>query len=331
MINILLILIGCVFGCLGIYYYLRPRLNTITEYNNDIDKENAALAELNAHLSQKNNELSQTCSQATAKLNSLNEGIKTATEQFKSLSASLEETANSMYEQSRQMAESKMQATHLLLQKQYDEQKQQLETDYELKKNEIAEKKSALQQNIEKAENHLAELTAKVQGALEAARRQEELESNLDFYRIILSEEDEIEIKAFDSIKHLISNRRNLLMFLWTNYYSKKVNELAARVLGATAVCGIYKITNTQTQQVYIGQAVDVRDRWRTHCKFALGIDTPNTNRLYQNMQKYGLSNFTFELMQKCSREELDAREKHWISFYQSNTLGLNSTSGNGK
>lgn len=93
----------------------------------------------------------------------------------------------------------------------------------------------------------MAELTSKVQGALEAARRQEELESNLDFYRIILSEEDEIEIKAFDSIKHLISNRRNLSMFLWTNYYSKRVNELATRVLGATTACGIYKITNIQT------------------------------------------------------------------------------------
>lgn len=94
----------------------------------------------------------------------------------------------------------------------------------------------------------MAELTAKVQGAIEAARRQEELESNLDFYRVVLSQEDENEIKAFLSIEPLIVNKRSLRMFLWSNYYSKRVNELMARVLGATDVCGIYKITNIETQ-----------------------------------------------------------------------------------
>lgn len=72
-------------------------------------------------------------------------------------------------------------------------------------------------------------------------------------------------------------------MFLWSNYYSKRVNELMARVLGATDVCGIYKITNIETQQVYIGQSRNVRERVREHCKCALGIDSPN-NRLYTNM-----------------------------------------------
>lgn len=55
------------------------------------------------------------------------------------------------------------------------------------------------------------------------------------------------------SIEHLIQNKRNLYMFIWTNYYSKRVNELAARILGPTAVMGIYKITNTITRETYIG------------------------------------------------------------------------------
>lgn len=55
------------------------------------------------------------------------------------------------------------------------------------------------------------------------------------------------------SIEHLIQNKRNLYMFIWTNYYSKKVNELAARILGSTTVMGIYKITNIITHEIYIG------------------------------------------------------------------------------
>lgn len=140
-----------------------------------------------------------------------------------------------------------------------------------------------LQQDIENAEVHLAELATKVQSALEAARRQEELKNNLDFYRVILSSEDENEIKVFLSIEHLLSNKRALRMLIWTNYYSKKVNELTARVLGVDDVCGIYKITNIETQQVYIGQSCSVKGRIREHCKFALGIDSPG-NRLYTNM-----------------------------------------------
>lgn len=90
-------------------------------------------------------------------------------------------------------------------------------------------------------------------------------------------------------------------MFLWTNYYSKRVNELAIRVLGDKSIIGIYKITNIETQQVYIGQSKQIRERWREHCKAGLQIDTPGNNKLYSNMIKYGLENFTFELMEQCS------------------------------
>lgn len=318
-------IIGCLIGGAIAIICCSPKIKKTIKLNTETITKNILLKEEQENLSQTVNKLSQ-------QQNSLNESIKQATEQFKTLSASLEDTANSMYEQSKQIADSKMQAEKLLLKQGYDKLKQQLELDYELKKNETAEKEAVLQQDIKSAENRLAELTSKVQGAIEAARRQEELESNLDFYRVTLTPEDENEIKAFLSIEHLILNKRSLKMFLWSNYYSKRVNELAARVLGANVVCGIYKITNIQTQQIYIGQATDCRERFRQHCKTGgCDIDRPTTNKLYSNMVKYGLSNFTFELMEKCSREELDSREKHWITFYQSNVLGLNSQSGNGK
>lgn len=108
MINILCIIIGCVLGCCGVYLYLKPKLNDIVAVNTQqmksnqlIDEKNKELQALNSDLSQKNSDLSQAQIKATEKLNSLNDSIKTATEQFKSLSASLEDTANSMYEQSK--------------------------------------------------------------------------------------------------------------------------------------------------------------------------------------------------------------------------------------
>lgn len=337
--NIFFILIGFAVGGLIPYFYFKPKLAVKVKQDTAILKEKeeteAAIKSLNKEKEAALvafNLLNSKIETAKTELNSLNENIKTATEQFHSLSVSLEEMASSLYEHSKQMAETKIKTLQLLLQRTYEVKKQQLTAEYQLMENEIAEKKNALQQSIEESKDKLDELTSKVHSALEAARRQKELESDLDFYRVVLSPEDENEIKVLLSIEYLLSNKRALRMLIWTNYYSKRVNELAARVLGADDVCGIYKITNIETQQIYIGQSRSIKERIREHCKFGLGIDSPG-NRLYANMQKYGLSNFTFELMEKCSREKLDERERHWINFYQSNNNlhGLNSTKGNEK
>jgi group I intron endonuclease len=77
----------------------------------------------------------------------------------------------------------------------------------------------------------------------------------------------------------------------------KPTSDLCNRVLGSTTICGIYKITNKQTGDIYIGQSVNIADRWKQHIKCGLGIDASVTNKLYNNMQKYGVWNFTFEIL----------------------------------
>ena len=81
---------------------------------------------------------------------------------------------------------------------------------------------------------------------------------------------------------------------------------------------------------VYIGQSVNVADRWKTHIKYGLGIDTPITpNKLYQAMQNSSLWYWTFELLEECPKDKLNKHEKFWIDFYQSDKIGLNSKGGN--
>jgi hypothetical protein len=47
-------------------------------------------------------------------------------------------------------------------------------------------------------------------------------------------------------------------------------------------------------------------------------------------MRKYGIDNFLFEVVEECSLEELNNREKYWIKYYDShNPLnGYNLTDG---
>ena len=120
-----------------------------------------------------------------------------------------------------------------------------------------------------------------------------------------------------------------LSKLIWTQYFQKQMTELCDRVLGKKTICGIYKITNLNSEYCYIGQSVDVSKRWKDHCKCGLGIEASVTNKLYNNMQKNGVWNFSFELLEECSRNLLNEKERFWIEMYQSDKFGLNTTKGN--
>ena len=45
-------------------------------------------------------------------------------------------------------------------------------------------------------------------------------------------------------------------------------------------------------------------------------------------MQKHGIDNFTFEVLEKTSKENLSEREKYYIKFFQSKEFGLNERVG---
>lgn len=48
----------------------------------------------------------------------------------------------------------------------------------------------------------------------------------------------------------------------------------------------------------------------------------------HRALKKYGLSNFTFEVVEECSLEELDEKEIKWIAYYDSWKNGYNMTPG---
>lgn len=92
---------------------------------------------------------------------------------------------------------------------------------------------------------------------------------------------------------------------------------------------GIYKITNTINGKCYIGQSVNIHKRWNNHMS---AYNNPNANEydyyLYRSMRKHGIENFNFEVLEECKVEDLNDREKFWISKFDSYRNGYNSTTG---
>jgi len=45
-------------------------------------------------------------------------------------------------------------------------------------------------------------------------------------------------------------------------------------------------------------------------------------------MRDEGIWNFTFELIEECSKEQLNEREKYYINFFSTEKLGYNQKAG---
>ena len=189
-------------------------------------------------------------------------------------------------------------------------------------------RESANQQK-QQLQNQLDKIKASLNAGVEARLREQQKKDKLNFYKLSLTDNDLADVKMLENLKSSFHNPIVLSKLIWTQYFQKQMTELCDRVLSKKIICGIYKITNLLTEQCYIGQSVNIADRWKQHCKCGLGIDASSTNKLYNAMQKDGVWNFTFELLEECPKELLNQKEKLWIQMYQSNTFGYNTTKGN--
>ena len=77
-------------------------------------------------------------------------------------------------------------------------------------------------------------------------------------------------------------------------------------------ISGIYKITNTVTGDFYIGSSKDVKRRWESHKWPSIWKQCKN-NPMYQDMQKYGVDKFEFEILEEVEESFLKEKEQEFI------------------
>lgn len=174
----------------------------------------------------------------------------------------------------------------------------------------------------------LANIKSTRAALIEANRREELVKANPELFTLPLSPADRTDIQTLEKIKGQLNNPRILSMLIWSTFFQKPMTTLCNNILGTKVVCGIYKITNLNTNLCYIGQAVDMATRWKTHCKYGLGIDTPQSNKLYKAMQEDGVWNFSWELLEECPQSQLNEKEAEYIEIYQSKDYGYNTQAG---
>lgn len=90
----------------------------------------------------------------------------------------------------------------------------------------------------------------------------------------------------------------------------------------------IYMITNKINGKQYVGKTNNtVQERWKEHC-----IDSKkfrcNKRPLYDAMNKYGIENFSIQILEECSWEEASLKEIYWIGKLDTYQNGYNATLG---
>ena len=93
-------------------------------------------------------------------------------------------------------------------------------------------------------------------------------------------------------------------------------------------ISAVYKITNTVTNDFYIGSSKDVKKRWNEHKCQSKWNECPN-NPMYIDMQEYGTDKFVFEVLEVVEPEKLKEAEQKFIeilkpTYNRCNAKGLN-------
>lgn len=170
----------------------------------------------------------------------------------------------------------------------------------------------------------LDDLRSEANAAVEVAKRHAEEENFTEFHSLQLEDRALNDIRHLEEIVPSISQEAGdaIAKVIWKVYYEKPYTDLVGRTVGSGRHTGIYRITNNNTQMCYVGQAVDIAERWKQHIKRAIGAEPRTQNKLYPAMYKEGLENFTFEIIEECEASKLNEREDYWQEFYKAKEYG---------
>jgi hypothetical protein len=176
--------------------------------------------------------------------------------------------------------------------------------------------------DIEKIIEELDDYRSKQQSIINQLKEAEAIKQADQFYRLQLSTNDTADLYWLRQIADKLNNKEVLNKVIYKVYYEKPLTNLVGRVVGSTLKCGIYKITNIENGMCYIGQSVNISERWKQHTKRALGCEPITQNKLYPVMSALGPENFTWQIIEECPREKLNEREKYWQTFYGAQEFG---------
>lgn len=288
-------------GIVAVYFILKDR----------------EIIQINTERQEQNQEIESQYKNAKISLDTINSQIADKNETLLNLNKIAEETRIQQEE-----------VVKAQVDKTYQEYTNQLEAEFRKVLSELNEESSAQIKKILAQRTQLKDLEDKQATYIREQQHKEEMLAEKDYYRLVLSPSDEDDIKLLRDIQVRLAHKEAIDKVIWDVYYKPAYDILMAHIFdNSSKVCGIYKITCISNDKAYVGQSVDIKERFKQHIKSALS-SAPSTNKLYQEMKKQQPSDFLFEVLEEVPRASLNERETYWIDIYKTKDYGLNNTKG---
>lgn len=311
--------------------YAYNKAITIHQVNGEIDRKNQELKNEYDRISKELDTLKGQFSQENQNYNKIKQDITLAQQILDNSKNNLKYIQNNIVkttETQKELSQKAFENYCEVLEKNYEDYEKEYEIQKDALETAYSNRQLELMREMDKVQQDLNQIKATRDAAIKAQLKEQEIKDKLSFYCLSISNNDLDDIKVLERFKTQLHNPRILSMLIWKTFIQTPTNKLCENVLGSSTVCGIYKITNQKNNMCYVGKSVDVKRRWTEHIKCGVGIDTPANNKLYKAMQEEGLQNFSFEVLEKCPREQLDEKEKYYIELYQSIIYGYNILAG---
>lgn len=116
-----------------------------------------------------------------------------------------------------------------------------------------------LMQEQDQYQEDIDKIKATRTAAIQALTREKEIEEQLSFYCLTVSDIELKDIAVLETVIPKLNQPRILKMLIWQTYFRTPMTNLCNNVIGTIVKTGIYKITNIKTKECYIGQAVNYR------------------------------------------------------------------------
>ena len=235
-----------------------------------------------------------------------------------------EEELNRLIEEKRK---EKMESLTLQLEKEYNEKVRQHDQDllnYTSVQEDIRQK---LSNEIKQIEKELEDYRLRRESINEAILREKEIQEKEFFYKLDIPQCDREDIVVLRGIAPQLKNKESLNKLIYEVFIRRPLTELIKRITGGRSISGIYKITYIKTGEAYIGRTTDIQTRWQNHIKTACGLDGAARTTFHNRLEKDGIWNYTFEILEEVPKDRLSEREKFYIDLYGTDTQ-LNSKKG---
>lgn len=329
---IFFLIIGIVIGC-GITFFIYPIISKKEKYNKAVAEENQLLEKTNdelkiqsENLKQKTEELRQQALDIKWEYNELQVRRDEIKNSLNDLEKQSTDAAQKFYKKAQEIAQSSFEKEIENMSNDLDKEREKIQNLYlNLTKDCVKEFQQEIDEKNEKIiqlDSKINQLQKNVDAAVAEAIRRQEMENQQDFYRIALSKDDIAEIQHLREILPYLRDKTPLNKVIYKVYYEKPLTDMISRVVGTGTHTGIYKITHIDSGKCYVGQAANIADRWKQHCKRGVGAEDWTRNKLYPAMYSLGVENFSFEIIEECSRAQLNEREDYWQDFFHAKDFG---------